>query len=114
MNGEKSMSVHHVTDDTFTAEVLDHEGLVLVDFWAQWCGPCRAIAPLLDQLAEKYDGKVKICKVDIDKNPEAPSQYGVRSIPTLMLFQKGQNVDTQVGALPMPVFESWIGKHMAS
>ena len=107
------MSVVHVSDEVFSQEVLDHEGLVLVDFWAQWCGPCRAIGPLLDQLAEKYGDKLKVCKVDIDKNPEAPSQYGVRSIPTLMLFQKGQNVSQQVGALPLPALESWLGQHLS-
>lgn len=107
------MSVVHVSDEAFSKEVLDHEGLVLVDFWAQWCAPCRAIAPLLDQLAEKYGEKVKICKVDIDKNPESPSQYGVRSIPTLLLFQKGQNVGQQVGALPMPALEAWLGQHLS-
>lgn len=108
------MSVQHVTDETFKPDVLDQEGYVLVDFWAQWCGPCRAIAPVLDQLAEKYEGKLKICKVDIDKNPETPSTFGVRSIPTLILFHKGENVSVQVGSLPMPAFEAWLDKYITS
>ena len=88
------------TDENFDAEVLQSSVPVLVDFWATWCAPCKAIAPVLDQLADEYDSKIKIGKVNVDENPAIPGQYGVRGIPTLILFQDGQIVDQLVGAVP--------------
>ena len=88
-----------VTDTSFENEVIESGTPVLVDFWAQWCGPCKAIAPLLDDLAQKYNGKVKIVKLDVDSNPATPPKFGVRGIPTLILFKDGQVKATQVGLL---------------
>ena len=87
----------HTTDADFQKEVLESDVPVLVDFWATWCGPCRAIAPHLDTLADEFDGKAKIVKVDIDSNPNTPSNYGVRGIPTLLVFKGGEVVDKIVG-----------------
>lgn len=98
------------TDDNFDAEVLQSSTPVLVDFWATWCAPCKAIAPVLDQLAGDYDGKVKIGKVNVDENPAIPGQYGVRGIPTLILFKDGQIVDQLVGAVPKNQLESLLQK----
>ena len=89
-----------VTDDTFELDVLRADGPVLVDFWAEWCGPCKQIAPSLDEISEELEGKVSLAKVNIDENPETPSKYGVRGIPTLMLFKDGEVASTKVGALP--------------
>jgi thioredoxin 1 len=88
-----------VTDDSFEEDVLNSEIPVLVDYWADWCSPCKQIAPILDQVAPEYDGKVKIAKLNTDKNPETPKKYGVRGIPTLMLFKNGEVEATKVGAL---------------
>lgn len=90
--------VEHINDDQFEAVVLKATGPVLVDFWAEWCGPCKMIAPVLDQLAQEFDGKVKIVKVNVDENPQYAAQYKVRGIPTLLLFKNGEIVKTQVGA----------------
>ena len=89
----------HATDATFEQEVLKSELPVLLDFWAPWCGPCKMIAPVLDDLAVEFEGKVKIVKINIDDNEQTPAQFGVRGIPTLMIFKNGQNVATKVGAL---------------
>jgi thioredoxin 1 len=89
----------HVTDASFPSEVLASPVPVLVDYWATWCGPCRMIGPLLDETADQYAGRLKVAKLNIDENPAVPSQYHVRSIPTLMLYRDGQPVATQVGAL---------------
>ena len=89
-----------VTDANFEAEVEKHDGLAVVDFWATWCGPCRMIAPAVDQLAEEYAGRVKVAKLDTDANPRTMTRFGVRSIPTLLFFRDGQVVDRVVGALP--------------
>ncbi|BBD81252.1 thioredoxin TrxA [Aerosticca soli] len=91
--------ITHVSDDAFRAEVLESETPVLVDFWAEWCGPCKAIAPILDDLAKQYEGKLRIAKINIDHNPKTPRDYGVRGIPTLMLFKNGKVEATQIGAV---------------
>ncbi|XOV86266.1 MAG: thioredoxin TrxA [Pseudomonadota bacterium] len=91
--------ITHVTDDTFESEVLQSEVPVLVDYWAEWCGPCKVIAPVLEEIASEYDGKMKICKLDIDANEDTPPKYGIRGIPTLMLFKGGSVEATKVGAL---------------
>lgn len=88
-----------ITDATFEEEVLKSDTPVLVDYWAEWCGPCKAIAPVLDEIAPEYAGKVKIVKMNIDENPNTPPQYGIRSIPTLMLFKNGSVDSTKMGAL---------------
>ena len=89
----------HLTDDSFTAEIYAGK-VVLVDFWAAWCGPCRAIAPIMDELAGDYDGRATIAKVDVDNNPRVAMEFGIRSIPALLIFKDGKVVDTIVGAVP--------------
>ncbi|MCB1691430.1 MAG: thioredoxin TrxA [Pseudomonadales bacterium] len=91
--------ITHVTDDSFESEVLQSDVPVLVDYWAEWCGPCKVIAPVLEEIATEYNGKMKICKLDIDANEETPPKYGIRGIPTLMLFKGGNVEATKVGAL---------------
>ena len=91
--------ISHVTDDSFESEVLNSDVPVLVDYWAEWCGPCKVIAPVLEEIASEYDGKMKICKLDIDANEDTPPKYGIRGIPTLMLFKDGSVEATKVGAL---------------
>ena len=94
-----SEHIHHVTDDTFEPEVLQADKPVLVDYWAKWCGPCKMIAPLLDDIAKDYAGKLKVTKMNIDENQATPPKYGIRGIPTLMLFKNGNLAATKVGAL---------------
>ena len=91
--------IHHVNDATFEPEVLKSEVPVLVDYWAEWCGPCKAIAPVLDEVAKQYSGKLKVAKVNVDENQEIPRKYGIRGIPTLMLFKNGSVEAQKVGAL---------------
>ena len=91
--------IKNTTDATFEADVLKASQPVLVDYWAEWCGPCKMIAPVLDEIAKEYQGKLKICKLNIDENQETPPKYGVRGIPTLMLFKNGNVEATKVGAL---------------
>jgi len=88
-----------LTDDTFEKEVINSSNLVLVDYWAEWCGPCKMIAPILEEIASEYNGKVKVAKLNIDENPQTPPRYGIRGIPTLMLFKDGNVEATKVGAL---------------
>ncbi|MCO7226543.1 thioredoxin TrxA [Pleionea sp. CnH1-48] len=94
-----SDKIVHLTDDSFEQEVLQSDIPVLVDYWAEWCGPCRMIAPILDELVEQYDGKVKIAKLNIDEHRNTPTKFGIRGIPTLMLFKDGNAEATQVGAV---------------
>ena len=91
--------IQQVSDESFESDVLNSEVPVLVDYWAEWCGPCKVIAPVLEEIATEYDGKMKVCKLDIDANEETPPKYGIRGIPTLMLFKNGNVEATKVGAL---------------
>ncbi|GAN69128.1 MULTISPECIES: thioredoxin TrxA [Acetobacter] len=97
-----------VTDSSFDADVLKASGLVLVDFWAEWCGPCKMIGPALEELGKDFAGKLTVAKINIDDNPVSPNTYGVRSIPTLMLVKDGQVLDTKVGALPKSQLKAWV------
>jgi thioredoxin 1 len=101
-----------VTDQSFQAEVLDSSVPVLVDFWAAWCGPCRLIAPLVDQLAAEYQGKLKVVKLDVDENNDVTMRYRVLSIPTLLLFKNGQEVERVIGAAPKPMILSKLQPHL--
>jgi thioredoxin 1 len=102
------MAVGKVTSADFEAEVLKASGPVVVDFWAEWCGPCRQIGPALEEIASSLNGKVKIVKLNVDENPQTASKYGVMSIPTLMLFKNGEMTSRQVGAAPKQKLEQWI------
>ena len=102
--------VAYISDAEFTGKVLESDVPVLLDFTAVWCGPCKAIAPLLDQVAEANVGKLRVVKMDVDQNPGTPGQFGVTSIPTLLLFKGGQMVDRRVGALNKAALDAWVAK----
>jgi thioredoxin 1 len=97
-----------IKDDEFETEVIASKTPVLIDFWAEWCGPCRMLTPVLEQLSGEMEGKVKIVKMNIDENPETPSKLGVRGIPTMMLFKNGEQIAVKVGALPKNILKDWI------
>jgi len=102
------MATTHTTDSNFEADVLNADTPVLVDFWAEWCGPCKQIAPALEEISGEMEGKVRITKINIDENPDVPAKYGVRGIPTMMIFSGGQVAATKVGALPKTKIADWI------
>lgn len=107
-----SENIVHTTDDTFEQDVLASDQPVLVDFWAEWCGPCKMIAPILDEIADEYAGKVKIVKLDIDSNPAIPRRFGVRGIPTLMVFKSGEVEATKVGAVTKSQLSAFIDSNV--
>ena len=101
-----------VTDASFEQDVLKSDVPVLVDFWAPWCGPCRMVAPIVDEIAKEFEGQIKVFKLNTDENPNVASQFGIRSIPTLMLFKDGQKVETVVGAVPKKTLHTTITKYV--
>lgn len=107
-----SDAIVHVSDDTFESEVVNADQPVLVDYWAEWCGPCKMIAPILDEIAGNYAGKLKIAKLNIDENPETPPKFGIRGIPTLMLFKNGSVEATKVGALSKAQLSAFIDSNL--
>ncbi len=102
----------HLTDDSFHNEVIKSEIPVIIDFWATWCAPCRMIAPIIEQFAVEYDGQVKVCKLDVDNNQEVAMTYGIRSIPTVLIFKGGKVVDTIVGAVPKKMLKERLENHL--
>jgi len=107
-----SDQIVHVTDDNFETEVLNSPEPVLVDYWADWCGPCKMIAPVLDEIADEYKGRVKVAKLNIDENPSTPPRYGIRGIPTLMLFKNGDVEATKVGAVSKSQLTAFIDNNL--
>lgn len=107
-----SENIQHVTDENWETEVLSSDKPVLVDYWAEWCGPCKMVAPILEEIATEYADRLKVCKIDIDENTETPNRYGVRGIPTLMLFREGQIEATKVGALSKSQLAGFLDSNM--
>jgi thioredoxin 1 len=107
-----SDDIIYVTDDNFEAEVLNSADPVLVDYWAEWCGPCKMIAPILDEIAAEYNGKIRVAKLNIDDNPQTPPKYGIRGIPTLMLFKNGSVEATKVGAMSKSQLTAFIDSNI--
>ena len=108
------MATKKVTDTSFQDDILNSDGPVVIDFWAEWCGPCRQIGPALEELSDEYEGKVTIAKLNIDESPETPGKYGVRGIPTMMLFNGGELVATKVGAAPKSQIKAWIDESVGA
>ena len=104
--------IKHVTDDSFQTDVLQASGPVLVDFWAEWCGPCKMIAPILDEVSKDYNGRLQITKMNVDENRDVPAKFGIRGIPTLMLFKDGQLAATKVGALSKAQLTAFLDGHL--
>ena len=102
------MSIKHITSENFESEVLKSEESILMDFWAEWCGPCKMLAPILDQIADEYKGRVQIAKLDVEASQNIAMQFGVRSIPTLILFKGGEVAATKIGALPKGQLTNWL------
>ena len=107
------MSAKAVTDADFQTEVLEHDGPIMVDFWAEWCGPCRAVSPILDAIATEHSDKLSIVKLDVDANPETAERYGITSIPAMFVFDKGQVVKRVIGAKPKPALEADLAEFLA-
>ena len=108
------MQIIHTTDNTFDEDVINSDVPVLVDFWAEWCGPCKMIGPALEEISEEMKDDVRITKLNIDENPATPQKYGVRGIPTLLLFRNGEVVAEKVGALPKAQLQEWINSNISS
>ena len=102
------MTTFSTNDDNFDQDIAESKVPVLVDFWAEWCGPCKQIGPILEEIAVEYESKIKVLKINIDENPQTPQKFGVRGIPTLMLFKEGKLVESKVGSLPKTALDSWI------
>jgi thioredoxin 1 len=107
-----SAQIRHVSDDSFEQDVLQADSAVLVDFWAEWCGPCKMVAPILDEIAGQYGGRLNVVKMNVDDNQQVPATFGIRGIPTLMIFKGGQLVATKVGALPKAQLTAFIDSHL--
>ncbi|MBW8004831.1 MAG: thioredoxin [candidate division NC10 bacterium] len=107
-----SENIVQVSDADFDQKVINGQGLTIVDFWAEWCAPCRMIAPILEELAQQYAGKVTVAKLNVDENPQAAARFGIRSIPTLLFFKGGERVDQVIGAVPRGVIQSKLGAYL--
>jgi len=106
------MPINSTRDTSFEQDIILSDKLILVDFWAEWCGPCKQIGPILEQISDEKKDTINILKLNIDENPETPQKYGVRGIPTLMLFKEGKLIDTKVGSLPKSSLNDWIDSHL--
>ena len=104
--------IKHTTDASFDSDVLKADKPVLVDYWAEWCGPCKMIAPILDEVSKDYDGRLQIAKLNVDENRDVPAKFGIRGIPTLMLFKDGKLAETKVGALPKAQLTAFLDRHL--